>query len=189
MKKHKLGITLVEIMVVILILGLLTLIATPLLSQFGLNQRLKSVAKNIGAQLRLTRTLAMTKNIEHAILIYTRSASETYMRNNIVIVNNTDEIVEKPWNSPSLIEIADVSGSGGMTRITISANGTTGTPRSIHLIQKGAKINGSPYNETANYTSLSQKERVKCHTITITGSGRTRIYPYGINTPWSSNEL
>ena len=188
----KKGVTIIELMMVILVLGILTLLSAPLLANLGKSTKLAHSAKNIAAYLRLARTLAVSKSMTHTVLVYSRSASETHMQNHIVITDSSGAIVEKPWSAPSGTDIPDISGNDDYVSIAFTPRGTTGSSRSIHTILKGTRISGNPYSPSGAYGSTATSfygERYKCHTITVTGSGRARNYPYGKNTPWASQEI
>src|SRR5882724_2742021 len=63
------GFTLIELIVVLAILSLMAVLATPLLNRVSPGLELKSTAHNIAAAMREARTLAIRDNGEVAVLI------------------------------------------------------------------------------------------------------------------------
>ncbi|MBI1884503.1 MAG: prepilin-type N-terminal cleavage/methylation domain-containing protein [Chlamydiae bacterium] len=184
-KKKSSGLTLIELLLVISIMGLLVFLALPTLSKFGSNIRLKSASEQVSSLFRMARLLATTKNITTSVFIYTREAE---LPNHIFITGAGGQL-EKVWVAPSLIEIPDVSGNIGLQTASFTSFGTT-SAISLHLIQKGTLINGNPYDASGTYGSLSKAERVKCQTVTTdNNTGRARVYAYGRNAPWASTDL
>lgn len=175
-----------ELLAVILIISLLVLIGLPTFSKFGANTRLKSAASQVASLLRMARNMATANNIAYTVSIYPRN---TAMPNQIYITKSGTQ-VEKIWVAAPLIEIPDVSGDhGAVQTIQFTAYGTA-TGKSIHIIQKGTLMNGSPYDPDQNYASAARSERVKCATVTTdNNTGTATLYNYGRNPPWASTDL
>lgn len=188
-KKNNHGLTLIELLAVILIISLLILLGLPTFNKFSSNVRLKSATRQIDALLRSAKNFATTKNKTCTVKIHPRDATSP---NQIELTyeDGGTKQVDKIWIAPPLIEIPDVTGShGGVQTIEFKSDGSSvcgvGPECSIHIIQKGTLINGSPYNPSADYDGLSMAERVKCFTLTTdSATGRIKIYYYGKNSPW-----
>jgi type II secretory pathway pseudopilin PulG len=183
------AVTLIELLAVIGIIGLLTLLGLPIINKFSANVRLKSAQSQIASILRMAQNLSVTKNTSYTVNIFPRNTSTP---NRITITKTSGGAQEeKIWTAPSLIEIPDVTGvSGSVQTIVYSPYGTATPAASIHIIQKGTLVNASAYDPAGSYGSLSKGERVKCFTITSDNTtGRTEVYNYGRNSPWSSSDL
>lgn len=185
------GLTITELLAVILIIGLLVLVAIPTFTKFGTNVRLKSASQQIASILRMAQSLAVTNNVAHSVWIYTRQDDP---KNHIYVTDQSTGLqAEKVWSAPQGIEIPDVTNNEVPTEITFSPKGTADISNgsSIHIITKGTIVNGNPYDPSPPiYAGLSNEERVKCYTITVDGNtGRSRVYKYGRNSPWSSTDL
>ena len=184
-KKKESGITLIELLAVILVIGMIVLLGGPLFFKFGSNVRLRSAVDQVATVLRMARDIATTQSITTVATIYTRNTSSP----NQIFITSGGNHVEKIWIAPSLTEIPDVSGNTGTQTIQFTSYGTA-TARSVHIIQKGTLISGSAYNPAGAYSGLSKGERVKCHTVTTdNNTGRSQIYYYGRNSPWASTDL
>lgn len=187
------GVTLIELLTVILIIGLMVLVGAPILTKFGSNTRLKSAAEQVAGLLRMAKSFATTRNISCTVSIY---SLDTTLPNNIFVtyIEPSDSLtkqLDKAWVAPSLVEIADVSGnSGSVQTIQFKPSGTADNA-SIHLIQKGTLINGNPYSSTEDYSGInSRSERVKCFTVTTDNvTGRSQIYYYGRGQRWKTTDL
>jgi len=183
------AVTLIELLAVIAIIGVLVLLGLPVFTKFSGNVRLKSAQSQVASILRMAQNLSVTRNTSYTVNIFPRDTSTP---NRITITKTSGGTQEeKIWTAPSLIEIPDVSGSSGSVQtIVYSPYGTATPASSIHIIQKGTNISGSAYDPSGSYGSLSKGERVKCFTVTSDNTtGRTELYNYGRNSPWSSSDL
>lgn len=190
------GVTLVELMMVILLIGLMTLIALPLISNFGVTKQASAASKTIEKYLRLSRSHAITFSRKQPVYIY--SSNSTDKRANTIRIpdpTNLTQDLEKSYLAPSLILIPDVDDQDGSKNddydvtITFLPSGkaeTTGTDGVfIHVINKAVKIDGNTYSPTANYSLKDETDYKKCHTIAVFNSGAIRRYEHGIEDPWA----
>ncbi|MBI5026403.1 MAG: GspH/FimT family protein [Nitrospirae bacterium] len=65
------GITLLELLIVITIIGIITLVSTPLLGQFKSNYSVRSAATDLIQNMRLARAMAIKENREYLIVFDT----------------------------------------------------------------------------------------------------------------------
>lgn len=180
--KNKKGITLIEILAVVVVMGILTLLAVPSLSKFTRDMKMKSSARAIASNLRLARSLAITQNVNHFARIDLDANTISIMWNN----GASDILVGKVWRCPASLDIYDIRNSS--TNVTTGVYNLTFTPKgsattmSLHLEKRNVAI-------TRN-TSASPEERAKCSTIHVAGTtGHVQVYSYGLNAPWSSTLL
>ena len=195
MKKNY-GVTIIELMMVILLIGMMTLIAMPLITNFGVSVKLSETSKSLQKYMLLARTYALSRSKQIPVVIYTRSATTAERRNSIRIVDpdNTALDLEKLWIAPSVVEITDVDNQDGAkgddyeVTITFLPSGQVETDGTdgvfVHIITKGAKIDGSSYSPTTDYSSKDETDYKKCHTIVVFNNGITRLYEHGLAEPW-----
>ncbi|MFC2140459.1 Tfp pilus assembly protein FimT/FimU [Candidatus Auribacterota bacterium] len=185
-RKNISGISLVEILTVIVIMSLLSLLAAPMLSRFTRNLKLKNSAKILAATIRLGRTLAVTKNTNYLVRFQLDSNSKN--EDIVSIIRESDsQLYGKIWKTPTSIDIRDINNTTtGIIDILCTPKGTCystlGVSCSIHLEKTDlASINRS---------SSDPEERVKCNTLVVSSAtGHITIYPYGKNNPWLTTEL
>ncbi len=179
-----LGFTLLELLFTVAIIAILSLATVPIFTSMISKNRLQSTSYQIVSLLRLAREKAIANRINCTVEINPSLDSIQVKQNGVLI--------EKIWHAPSLVDLTDVSGNPNPYTLTFSARGTTSS-RSIHLIIRGTKIAGNPYNPSSNYASGSSnqpKERVKCSTVTVDNvTGRIRLLTYGLNSPWGTSKL
>ena len=186
--RYNQGLTLIELLAVILIICITTMIAAPIMANYTKNIRLKSAASQVEELVLLARNLATTNNESYTLTIHTRSSATP---NQIEIIKTSDSThAEKTWIAPPLIEIPDVSGTDGDVSLTFTSYGTT-LSRSIHIIQRGTKINNVAYSATVSYCGITNRaERVKCYTVAVSNTtSLPTTYYYGRGTRWSTNNL
>lgn len=180
--KSQKGITLIEILAVVVVMGILTLLAVPSLSKFTRDMKMKSSARAVASNLRLARSLAITQNMNHFARIDLDNNTISIMWND----GASDILVGKVWRCPASLDIYDIRNS--------SANVTTGT-YDIIFTPKGSASTMSLHLEKRNVsitrsTSASSEERAKCSTIHVAGTtGHVQVYSYGLYAPWSDTLL
>ena len=119
LSKSRKGVTLMEILVVLVIMGMLSLIAMPTFFSFTKNTRLKGAARVISSALRNARSYAITQRINYAVAIY--------LTENAVSVYETPDSVKRI--NVSNTEIIDIRSDKSIT-------GTSYTDAYIEFIFK-----------------------------------------------------
>lgn len=179
LRKKNSGVTLIELMTVIIIMTMLTLMSMPMLSRFTRNLKLKNSSKIVASMLQLGKSLAITKNKNYWTRFDLDNDTVAIMWDN----SGTDTLYGKVWKAPTLIDIRDISNTTtGTVDIYFTPKGTTDLNRSIHIEKRRVDI--------VRGTGVSAEERVKCYTLKVfSATGYVTIYPYGRNSPWSDSDL
>lgn len=104
------GFTITELMVVLAIVGVLTVIATPNLSRWSTSIRMESATREIASTLQLARTRAITQNA--SIRITFDTSANTYQ------LQQRDSVDTTKWNNiesakklPNGVQLVSVSGN------------------------------------------------------------------------------
>lgn len=176
------GITLIEILAVVIVMGILTLLAVPSLSKFTRDMKMNSASRAIASNFRVARSLSITQNINHFVRIDLDNNTVAVMWNN----GATDILVGKVWRCPASLDIYDIRTSSsnissGIYNLTFTPKGSAVT-LSLHLERRNAGLTRS--------ASAPPEERAKCSTIYVAGTtGHIQVYSYGINAPWATTTI
>lgn len=180
--KSEKGITLIEILAVVIVMGILTLMAVPSLSKFTRDMKMKSASRAIAANFRLARSSAITQNVNHFVRIDLDNNTVQVMWND----GTNDILVGKTWLCPASLDIYDIrtpstNVSTGVYDLTFTPKGSAITI-SLHLERVNAGLSRS--------ASAPIEERAKCSTIYVAGStGHIQVYSYGLNSPWATTTI
>ena len=131
--KCKKGVTIMEMLVVLVIIGMLSVIAMPTFFGFTKNSRLRGASRLITSALRNARSYAITQRINYTVAIY--------LTDNAVSIYETPDNVKKiNVSEPAVIDIRSpqsIPGSLGYREFTFRPDGTTtGTTDSIWVYDK-----------------------------------------------------
>jgi type II secretory pathway pseudopilin PulG len=97
--EHSRGIGVIEILVVIMVLGVMTVVALPQLERYMASRDLVHAARQLGGDLRLTQQYAITQD-ERFQLVYTTAPSSRY-----TIRKSSDSTLMKDADLPAGITI------------------------------------------------------------------------------------
>ncbi len=121
-----------EMLVVLVIIGMLSVIAMPTFFSFTKNARLRGASRVITSALRNARSYAITQRINYTVSIY--------LTDNAVSMYETPDNVKRiNVSEPAVIDIRDSAGTitGGYKEFTFKPDGTTtGTTDSIWVYDK-----------------------------------------------------
>lgn len=117
--KSKKGVTVMEMLVVLVIIGMLSLMAMPTFFAFTKNARLKGAARVISSALRNARSYAITQRIVYTVTLY--------LTDNAISIYETSNTVKKiKASDPDIIDIRYDNGTttDGYEEITFNPDGT-----------------------------------------------------------------
>jgi len=118
-----------EMLVVLVIIGMLSVIAMPTFFSFTKNARLKGAARIITSALRNARSYAITQRINYTVSIYLTD-------NAVTIYETPDNIKKIKVSEPDIIDIRNNDGTTtGFEGITFASDGTATTALSGNSIR------------------------------------------------------
>lgn len=168
------GFSLLELMVVVTIVGILSLFATPQVKKTLENIRMKSTARILNSAVRLARRTAVMKRTNANLYI---DLDKEYIKIEYFDNDTSDtKIVEgSQYYMPTLVNI---------TSVAISSNITSGVANLV-FTSSGTTQNTYNYIHFAYYPLTSAQESAanknKFYTILINQStGRPRIINFGV---------
>ena len=182
-----------EILAVIAIIAILGLLSVPYIANTGNSVRLQGSSTSIFELCQIARDYAVNNRTTTTLTVDLDS-------NNIQVKEGAN-LLEKIWAAPARVDIVDISTAAtnnvaGAINLDFQSNGQptisggTGNDVYIHLIISANQINGAAYDGTSDYTAYNNEERVKCHTIKISGStGLPVVMHYGLGDPWATSTL
>ncbi len=168
-KKHSYGITLVELMAVLVILGLVSVLAIPALNLWRSQSMLKDAATTVQSILREARGMAIARSQEFTMVIDAAERS--------AVINDTNgTAVSKKWLAPIAVDITDFSGRLGICKFRFKIDGG--------CVITAPKIGDPTNTETILSVSIHLKrhdakdtETEKYYTIVVNDvPGTARIY-------------
>jgi len=173
LKETKSGVTILEIIAVIMIISLFTLLSMPFISKFTRNVHLQNSSRVLSSMLNLARTLSVTQNNNYKVVFD--------LDNETVEIQDatTNALYDKTWRAPTVINLVDRDGTTttGTAEIEFTPKGASasGMSHTIHIMKINTTI--------TDYSDADQ--RGKCYSLVIASTtGHVTIYPYGINNPW-----
>jgi prepilin-type N-terminal cleavage/methylation domain-containing protein len=151
------GITLIELIAVIGIIGIIYLISAPLYRTFQTTMLLKGTSRGVVSYIEQAKSLAMNFNRSFKVAIDT--TSNKLATTDTLAVETTEDKIQKvkEYLIPRQLKIKATSATGN--ELTISS---TGSMESCSI-------------------KISNTQGTSCYTITTSGTGTLRIYPYEKN--------
>ena len=189
LKKKNYGFTLLETLIVIGIIGITAVIATPSIIAMLRNIRVNGAAKNLMSELMLAKFRAISENNKYIVTFDTTNNSfSIYDDNDNDGVADTNELyktVNIGTDYPD-VRYGYISGTIGAGGTVIASSITfSGTPPSITFNTDGtANKNGTVYMILSQDITASRQNRMKAITVITTGRIKSYRYETSVNPPW-----
>jgi len=188
-KKRNYGFTLLEALIVIAIIGITAVIATPSIIAMLRNIRVNGAAKNLMSELMLAKFRAISENNKYIVTFdTTNNRFSIYDDNNNDGIANTNELYKTvnigiDYPDVRYGYISGTIGTGG-TAITSSIT-FSGTPPSVTFNTDGtANKNGTVYMILSQDITAGSRDRMKAVTVITTGRIKSYRYKSSVNPPW-----
>ncbi len=119
--KNSSGLTMVELIVVMLVLGILLTIAYPMIGPFSSGYRLRGAARELATDLQFARLLAVKENKSFRVDILPDSYQVVRVSDNLVVKSRTFSLDYPDINLGTITVIFDSRGnSSAATVVTVS---------------------------------------------------------------------
>ncbi len=134
MPKHinRSGMSVVEIMVIVAIIGIVATVSVPFYRNASMNLTLSGAARTIASDLRYAQQLSVTTQINHSVAF--NASANTYS-----IINTATNTIVKSEIIRQPISIKSISGLAGNTA-AFNATGAAMSTGIISLINTGGKV-------------------------------------------------